>query len=362
MFGIVQPCRNSLSPALRRQWTGHLCGLCLGLRDGHGQAARATTNVDAVALSVLVEAQRDEAIGTRRAGPCPLRGFRPATVVRADDPGIRHAVAVSLTMAATKLDDHVADRDGWIARVPVLPAAAVRRWGGAGDRAAEEVGLDAGALRASVAESTRRESVTGRPFDEYAAPTEDAAALVLRHTATLADRPANAAGLDALGRAFGRIVYLIDAVRDLADDQARGHFNPLVASVADADRRLDVATGLLADAHRRLTDAFDGLDLPQPALARALFVDQVRRAADSALRAAGRHVRTSCASRSTVAPAMGLAVAAGSFVWAQADGRSEEQNRSCWDRCGDCCSGCCECDCDCCECDCCDCDCCGCDC
>ena len=112
MFGIVRPCSHSLPPALRRQWWGHLCGLCLGLRDGHGQAARAATNVDAVALSVLVEAQRDRAPDTRRAGPCPLRGFRSATVVRADDPGIGHAVAVSLTMAATKVADHVADGDG----------------------------------------------------------------------------------------------------------------------------------------------------------------------------------------------------------------------------------------------------------
>lgn len=355
MFGIVQPCSHSLTPELRRQWWGHLCGLCLALRDGNGQAARVVTNVDAVALSVLVEAQRVEAVATRRAGPCPMRGFRPATVVEADDPGVAHAVAVSLTMAATKLHDHTADGDGWAGRVPWVPVALARRWARAGDAAASRVGLDTGAIREVVAESGRRERRPGQTFDAYVHPTEEAAALVCRHTATLAGRPANTDALDRLGRAFGRTVYLLDAVADLADDVAAGHFNPLVAVEDDPDRRLDLGAELLAGAHRDLTAAFDDLDLPRPALARVLFVEQVRRAGERVVRAAGH---TTCRTRregahgvaaglAVVAAAGSLAVAAGN-PWASDGDASDDPDggRGCGSRCKNCCEG----VCDCCEC------------
>jgi hypothetical protein len=373
VFGLVQPCRHSLSPELRRQWWAHLCGLCLGLRDGHGQSARAATNVDAVALSVLVEAQRSDAVATRQAGPCPLRGFRPATVVRPDDAGVRHAVAVSLTMAATKIDDHVADGDGWIARVPWAPTAVAGRWSRAGDRAAAATGLDAGGLREAVAESGRRERRSGLSFDDYVAPTEEAAAQACRHTATLAGRPGNTAALDELGRAFGRTVYLVDAVRDLDEDLAGGHFNPLVASVADPHRRLDVAADLLAAAHRRLVVAFDQLDLTRPALARVLFVDQVRKAGEQALRAAGRPGRHTChrpvtgSAPPTASGGHPLGLVAGAAVVAMGPGDSWVQrvlgppetddpgkkDGFCARHCD-----CCDCSDCCCECDCCDCDCC----
>lgn len=64
MFGIAKPCRHTLGAELHREWMSHLCGLCLGLRDAHGHSARVTTNVDAVVLSILVEAQRDAARAT----------------------------------------------------------------------------------------------------------------------------------------------------------------------------------------------------------------------------------------------------------------------------------------------------------
>jgi hypothetical protein len=353
MFGIVRPCRHSLSPELDRQWWSHLCGLCLGLRDGHGQHARLATNVDAVALSVLTDAQRSEAAATRKAGPCPFRSFHTADVVRAAEPAIDVAVSVSLTLGAVKIEDHVADADGWAARLPVVPRVLARRWAKAGAVSAPP-GLDTAAMRTWATESARREARAGLPFEAYAEPTEEAAAIVCRHTAVLADRSGNVEALDELGRMFGRTVYLLDAVRDLADDQARGRFNPLVATVGDPRRRLEVAVDLVAGTQRRLTAAFERLDLPRPDLARALFVDEVRRAGQRALRAAGiasREHQPSCRHHPAVAMAGGvLAIAA--FA---APGSSEDDNRSCWRRCTD------NCDCDCPDCDCC-CDGCCCDC
>ncbi len=89
MFGIIRPCRHRLSERLHASWTAHLCGLCLALRDGHGQLARTATNYDGLVVSVLVEAQSPRAADRRTAGPCPLRGMRTAPVATGEGRGWR---------------------------------------------------------------------------------------------------------------------------------------------------------------------------------------------------------------------------------------------------------------------------------
>jgi hypothetical protein len=367
MFGIVRPCRHSLPDNLKAQWWAHLCGLCLGLRDGHGQAARLTTNVDAAAISVLVEALQVEPTGRRQAGPCPLRGFRSAEVVRADQPGVGHAVAVSLSMAATKVADHVADGDGGIARVPVGPDRLARRWAASGRRAAAAVGFDVEPVQAAIAESGRRERQAGLTFDRYAEPTEQAVAHIVGHTAVLAGRPADAPELAELGRCFGRTVYLLDAVRDQQRDRVRGHFNALAATGHPADG-LDRAEVLVAATHRRLTAAFDRLDLARPDLARALFVDQVgragRRALDEAARGTAGHRGRARGGGGTavVVVGTGVALAGRTALSGPVPGRGWKDRLADLSDCL-CCCDCCDC-CEACElcgsCDACDaCDCCG---
>src|SRR3954471_6124578 len=107
MFGIIRPCRNRLGPELREAWMAHLCGLCLALRDDHGQFARVVTNYDGLAISAMVEAQSDAGTGRRAAGPCPLRGMRSADVAHGG--GARLAATVSLVLASAKVRDHVED-------------------------------------------------------------------------------------------------------------------------------------------------------------------------------------------------------------------------------------------------------------
>ncbi len=277
MFGIAKPCRHNLSPTLYQEWIGHQCGLCLTLREHHGQLSRATTNTDAIVLSILVAAQRAHGVATVTAGPCPLRGMLPATVVAPGDTAAVHAAAVSLTMAATKVTDHARDRDGLAGRVPLVAAGVGRRWASQGDDLAALVGFDTQVVRAAVERSDALERDLGRTFDEYVAPTEDAAAAACRHTAVLAGRPANLDALDELGRMFGRITYLFDAIDDEADDIAHGHFNALVTCYpVETDRRAAART-LFEAAHDRLRAAFDRLDLARAELAREVLVEQIGR-------------------------------------------------------------------------------------
>jgi hypothetical protein len=133
----------------------HLCGLCLALREEHGQLARLVTNYDGLVISALVEAQ--SARSTRReAGPCPLRGMRRAEV--AQGLGAKLAAAVSLLLASAKLSDHVVDADGLFARRPVAGAArrVAVQWAEQGTATGRGVGLDTAVLIDAVRRQSMR--------------------------------------------------------------------------------------------------------------------------------------------------------------------------------------------------------------
>jgi hypothetical protein len=265
-------------------WTAHLCGLCLALRDGHGQFARVATNYDGLVVSVLAEAQSTLANGGRRtAGPCPLRGMRSAPVARGE--GARLAAAVSLVLASAKVRDHVEDRDGPFARRPVALAARriADRWDRAGARTGGDLGFDTAVLVDAVGRQQDIEAAAG-PGDSIlivTEPTETATAAAFAHTAVLAGRLANAEPLAEAGRLFGRLAHLLDAVEDLADDARTGAWNPLAVT----------GTGL-AEARRLCDDARHGIrlalrdvefaDRAGARLVHALLVHEVEHAVDRA--------------------------------------------------------------------------------
>ncbi|WP_312858519.1 DUF5685 family protein, partial [Pseudonocardia pini] len=173
MFGMIRPCRHTLAPSLRAEWMGHLCGLCYALRDHHGQAARIATNYDGLLISVLLDAQSPATPGRRKAGPCPLRGMRTATVATGD--GARLAATVSLVLASATLADHAADGDGAFARRPVAAAATrlAGSWSRRASAGAAELGLSSAVLLDAVARQPALEHA-GSSLLAVTEPTETA--------------------------------------------------------------------------------------------------------------------------------------------------------------------------------------------
>ncbi|MFI6292168.1 DUF5685 family protein [Nonomuraea sp. NPDC050790] len=274
MFGIVRPCRHGMCGGMFKDWLGHLCGLCLALRDEHGQAARLATNYDALLVSVLAEAQTATPARRRTAGPCALRGFRTAGVVTSE--GARLAASVSLILAGAKLRDHVADGDGPYRRRLVAASAGrlAGRWSGAGVATAAALSFDPAPLTGAAVAQMELERSGGRPLASLTTPTEDAVAAAFAHTAVLAGRPGNREPLERAGRAFGRLAHLLDAVEDLAEDRERGAYNPLAATGTTRA----AARAHCEQAHAELRECVDGLDLPRPRLATTLLVRETSRA------------------------------------------------------------------------------------
>jgi Family of unknown function (DUF5685) len=345
MFGVVRPCKHRLGGSGYAQWMAHLCGLCLTLRDLHGQSARLVTNYDGLLVSVLTEAQNPAVTPHRTAGPCALRGFRRADVVDAAASGARLAAAVSLVLAAGKIKDHVQDRDGAFARRAVAAGAglAADRLDAAGRRTSAALGFDNSVLTGAISRQVELEKTAGLDLDEVTEPTETAVSAAFAHTAVLSGRPANTPALAEAGRRFGRIAHLLDAVEDLPSDQAADTYNPLLAT------RTSTATAWqeCGDALGGLRTAVAELDCDRPVLAQSLLVSEVRVAMDKVFARArlGLPARPGSGGPGTVFS--GLACRR-----APRNGRPPRSpGEGCPDCCGDCCCECCL-DCLCSNCDC----------
>ncbi|MBJ8339857.1 hypothetical protein JGU71_13255 [Antrihabitans sp. YC3-6] len=275
MFGIVRPCRHRLSEDMQTQWLAHLCGLCLALRKDHGQFARIATNYDGLVISVLTEAQTDHPTPDRRtAGPCPLRGMRTATVATGE--GAHLAAGVSLILASAKVRDHIADKDGVMARKPI--AAAAKRiattWDRAGTGTTTTLGFDPTILLDAVDRQTTLEHTAGptTALLTLTEPTETATAAAFAHTAHLADKPHNATPLAEAGKLFGRLAHLLDAVEDQQSDAAANAFNPLTVTGTTRHE----ARRLCNDAVRGIRLALKDVDLQDSQLAHQLLAHEVR--------------------------------------------------------------------------------------
>ncbi|WP_249644458.1 DUF5685 family protein [Nocardia sputi] len=302
MFGLLRPCAHGAQKygIDAAEWRAHLCGLCLGLRDGHGQLARATTNKDALVLSMLTEAQSGSSARTT-AAPCPLRGMRRASVATADSPGVQLATTASLLLAAAKIRDHVDDGEvAALARAPLAKAAT--RWDREARAGAERIGLDVEPLVAALNAQVRLEQEakvavggSGRagsagfepeplaasphwrsamgpsadPLDRLTAPTQLCASSFFAHTAVLADRPGNIDALRQAGWEFGRIAHLADAVADYDDDATHDRFNPLAITGITVPEAYD----LLRQSNSRLRAAVAAAELSRVPTVRWMLLD-----------------------------------------------------------------------------------------
>ena len=344
MFGVVRPCRHRLRVDERTRWAGHLCGLCLTLRDQVGQDARLATSYDGLLLSVLAEDLAADDLDHRRAGPCPLRGMRTARVVASTAAATQLAASVSLLLAAAKVADHVEDGQSPRALRPLA-----RRWEAAGRRLAGGVGLDARSVLDPVAGQPALEAVAGRTLASYTEPTAAATSAAFAHVASVAGRPGARAGLAAAGAAFGRLAHLIDAVEDEKGDRRAGRFNPLVASATSRAEARALAEGSVI----LLREGLEAAGLAGASLAHRLLVHEAGHAVRRTFEHGGPAGPIGCqllpCSQCAEVPQPGRRRRRRRRGDDGGGGGGYDRDRGGWcDGCT-CCVCCCPCDCDCCD-------------
>jgi hypothetical protein len=257
LFGMLAPCPSRTPDDLKPRWMGHFCGLCLELRDDAGQFARLTTNYDALALSVLVEAQQGDDADSRNAGPCALRGMRRQRIATGGGP--RLAATASLLLASAKIRDHLEDGDGFAAKPGARGIAGLTadRLRAKATAIGDSIELDTAALFAMIEGQhlVEAECGPGTPLTAVTAPTEAATAELFAHAAFIGGRPENAEAFRTAGAAFGRLAHLLDAADDFDEDAERGAWNPLAATGSGIEDARALARGALADMKRALDSA-----------------------------------------------------------------------------------------------------------
>lgn len=375
MFGVLKGASCAMHTEERREWMGHICGVCLALRDTAGHPARIATNYDAALISVLCEAQ-NPAPPARVTTHCPLRSQFKAQITAPESDGSRYAAAVALMMAATKIEDHVADGETMLRYVPGPAKHLAGHWSEQGRHAASNLGFDTGRLVTQTARQSEVEAQTGCDFLHYAQPTELAVAAAFEHTAAIAGKAHNAPVLHDMGRMFGRIMFLLDSYADYAEDLAAQKFNALAACFAEAELQPQ-AERIFNQAYRQLRRGFHQLDLAQPTLARKLLLTQLKQRSHKVLELADCGGTCSCRlPEPELGPTGGAAQAKAQpgllepvITWFSRRRRRRDRAGGglcatliCCDLCTECCC-CCDCDiCDCedggceiCECECCEC-------
>ncbi|MGB3440230.1 MAG: DUF5685 family protein, partial [Actinophytocola sp.] len=191
--------------------------------------------------------------------------------------GARLAAAASLVLASAKVRDHVDDGDGAFGRRPVAGAGRMvaTRWARQGGSSGHGVGFDTGVLLDAVGRQSSLEATAG-PGDLLLVtePTETATAAACAHTAVLAGRPENETPLREVGRLFGRVVHLVDAVEDLDEDTESGVWNPLTATGTS----LEEARRLCDDAVLGVRLALADVSFRDSGLVHALLVHELEQA------------------------------------------------------------------------------------
>ena len=219
MFGYVRPLHEELK---LRDWEGYqaaYCGLCHALKEECGFAARFVLNYDFLFLTLLLDGETAPATACKRR--CAAHPLAPRTCVAIPD-AMGLCAKESVILSHYKLLDDMND-EGFAKRLKsrVANLMLARSY-----RKARRALPDFDAKVKTNMEALGRMEAEGCSSIDR---TADAFANLL---ATAAPSTGN----DRIDRPrfqllyhLGRWIYLADAADDLAEDKAKGRYNPIVA-------------------------------------------------------------------------------------------------------------------------------------
>ncbi len=218
MFGYVRPLRAELKVGQWEDYQAAYCGLCHTLARRCGWKARFVLNYDFTFLTLLLDDNREKTVCSKRCISHPLRP-RPCL---SGTGSMDLAADESVILTYYKLLDGRADEGFWKAVGYGLAAWTLKRaYRKAAKRQPDFDRHVAGCLErlATLEEANSPE------LDR----TADAFATLLQGAAPETDAPERQRPLAQLLYHLGRWIYLIDAVDDLAEDEAKGRYNPIAA-------------------------------------------------------------------------------------------------------------------------------------
>ena len=249
MFGLMRPrgCNQDHSSEAARGRRLHYCGTCKTMGKLYGQRSRMLLNNDAVFLAeLLTELESNGRVYSQWSRA--LRSFNCAAMPKTENDmpvALRYAAAATLVMSEMKLQDRAADARpgnsrtaatqmlGRIYSQPFLTASADLKqfgvpmeslWSWFRQQHERETELMASRPAEVVIHHGADASDTSLAY--LAEPTEElTGAVFAQGVHAVGAESALAVKMLALGRSFGRLVYLLDAYEDEHKDLKRQEFN-----------------------------------------------------------------------------------------------------------------------------------------
>lgn len=229
MFGLMQSHSCHKSDEERAQYRLLYCGTCKAIGSLYGQSSRFFLNNDVVFLAQLLEtiapAQSKMSISSKSA----FRNFNCMALPQASEipRSLRIASAVCVTLAGLKVEDHLADTEGGAAK---MAAHIFSNQFLSSLQALVDLGFPSTLLE----ELTARQSVIERrctDLDSLSEATAEVSAVVFHHAAIAVGAQSElACALRKIGHAFGKLIYLLDALEDFRSDLRTKQFNAMFAS------------------------------------------------------------------------------------------------------------------------------------
>ena len=227
MYGYVRPVKDELKIRQFEAFRGVYCGLCHTLRRRYGVLFRFAVNYDLTFLAMLLAGPEPAGQETIR---CPYHPLRK-TACPSALPSLVTAADYSVILGYWKLRDAIGDRGFPASAACRVLCLFMRR---AYRRAAAARPAFARAAEENIAALSEIEESRHAGIDAPA----DKFALMLAAAAEGGEDPDRKRVLRELLYHLGRIVYLLDAADDLADDDRRGSYNPLLYRFSVDDGKL----------------------------------------------------------------------------------------------------------------------------
>jgi hypothetical protein len=227
MFGTLKPQSCSLDEGGKEGYAQFYCGLCKTLGDSYDTPTRALLSNDAVFLALLADGLIDEG-GEASSCRCPMMPVIHRPTIAPSSAGLRYAAGVQMLLADQFLADRAMDGRKLYQGARSLLGGRVTKARGllAG------LGVDLAALDGFERKQAGCEIKGETTAEEAAEPTAAALGLVFVGLVELPGAGfklrsgASRRTLAALGRAVGRVIYVVDALEDLRKDLLDHAFNP----------------------------------------------------------------------------------------------------------------------------------------
>ncbi len=254
MYGYVRPVKGELKIREFELFRGVYCGLCHELARRYGFASRFFVNYDFTFLAMILAGQSGAETCPRR---CVAHPIRPVRCLGSCS-SLSMAADMTVVLGWWKLSDSADDAAG----AKALGWKVLRRaMKGAYKKAAARQPAFAGAVEENLTALRALEAARCPSVDE----TADKFALILRSIAQGEPDGSRRRILEELFYHLGRIIYILDAADDLAEDVKSGAYNPLRYRFEPAEGKLSpedertLRTGLQLS-HNALAGAWTLLD------------------------------------------------------------------------------------------------------